>query len=169
MEQNNIERMKRAAKILIDKIDRHNSEYETFKKEFWTPEIRKMVNTIIDHRKIECYKYNIELQNGYSFYTNEFKFCNCNEACYVYMSGKPVCNNYDQCELDRLKYYAERFNDSQKAFQMLQDNADYIIKKITDDYKDITEKQSDELDSVFDLIGIDEPKTRHIKVTVEWI
>ena len=169
MEKNNVERIKRAVEILSDKIDKHNTEYEVFKKEFWTHEVMKMVTTIVDSKGIKYYDYMVELPNGFYFYVDTFRFNNNCETYYVYAPSKPVCGNYDQHELDSLKYCAERFNRSQKAFQMLQDNADYIINKITEEYKEITEKQSDILDEVFDLIGVDEPKTKHIKVTVEWV
>jgi hypothetical protein len=185
MEKRNEERLKRAIADFIKQYKEYNVRVETFMKEFWTPEVNNMYETIVDafKRRNTFYgdKYhnkNINV-NGCEFrpFTNSYSI--------FYVENQPVGYTHSTCAENLIIHYTHNCLENEdinnlsisihdlhscmEMFKILQDNAEDIINIITSLYKEVTEKQSDELDKVFEELGIEEPKTRHIKVTVEWV
>lgn len=80
-----------------------------------------------------------------------------------------VTKTYDKDMINHLNYVIEQYNCTDSELSFIEDFMDVIVSEISDIYKEITEKESDDLDKLLDLINYDVAPTKHLKITVEWI
>ena len=173
MEQKNVERISKAIDLLNAKTNAHNKEVKEFMSEFYNEEMKMIYNTILDAKhclglcgnsvpefKINGYYFKVTT-SGHVLVNNqqiEYTRCNLNKK-----------RSYESGDINQLEWGVADYNNATNAFEILLENVEELICDIVTMYREVSEKQSSRLDKVFEGLGIDEPKTKHIKVTVEWI
>lgn len=173
MEQKNVERISKAIDLLNAKTNAHKKAVHDFMAEFYNEEMKRIYNSILDARgcfglcgrrvpefKINGHCFEITT-SGHVFVDKqqiEYTRCNLNKK-----------SSYENCDINQLEWGAADYNKATNAFGILLENVEELICDIVIMYREVSEKQSSRLDKVFEGLGIDEPKTKHIKVTVEWI
>ena len=173
MEQKNVERISKAIDLLNAKTNAHNKEVKEFMSEFYNEEMQKVYDTILDAK--DCLKLRGSDVPEFKINGHNFKITT---SGHVFVDNQQI--EYTRCQLDKKKSYENGFinqlewgtadyNNAINAFEILLENVEKLICDVVAMYREVSEKQSSRLDKVFEGLGIDEPKTKHIKVTVEWI
>lgn len=158
-----VARMDKAYDMLLEKIGEHNKRYEQFIKEFWTNDVQDMFKIV----KESFGQYVKLFVDDKCVLFNMSSFSIGDDHCWT--TDCIGQNKHDSETISNINYYARKLESGKKVLKMFMDNAEDIIEKITIDYQEIVELQNDRLDKVFDILGADEPKSRHIKVTIEWV
>ena len=178
MEQKMIDKIDKAHTLLEEKIDKFDKEVSQFFNEsFLNKDILQMVSVIDD---ANYWGYNYKMEKGYfgifPNYPNGMprivlkKHESRNSEIIAHFTVyNSYHKEYTEKYIERLKYMATLLNKEYVYFEEVKEKAKDIIEDITNQYKAITEKQSETLDSVFEMLDVDEEPTKHIKVTVEWI
>ena len=89
--------------------------------------------------------------------------------CYGFEIHDIVNKTYDSNMIDKLSNRIEYYKELEQRILFIENNIGEIVSKITDKYKEITEKESDRLDKLLSLIDYDTTPMKHLKITVEWI
>ena len=170
MEQNVIDKLDVAKDLVAKRIDDHNRKVQIFLEEFFTPEMMKIIESVI---KSTSHVISIKLNDTWTIWVNkrEVEFINKDEPNYHKSLGcsKFSTTNVVKVQIDFLQSITKGLQEKEKLFKMLVDNADYIITEITNMYKDINEKCIDKLNWIMETLGEPQDDTKHIKVTVEWV
>ena len=175
MEQKLKDKLDRAIAIYNKKAKEFNTDFARFFNEMLPKDIREMIRTIMDSTN-RTYQYTL---NGKSLYLDGTVGWAACRIC-KYNSDDRICvfdadiidtplRQYNDVTIDGLKRKTEMLTCNQRWFKILQDNACEIVADICQRYKELTEKQSDTLDSIFSMLDAKENPTKHVKVTVEWI
>lgn len=165
MEQKVIEKLDLAVKTLNEKIKIYNEESYIFRSELFTEDVWKMIFTIMDG---DSYLIMDNIGND----SWSLRFCADRDIFFLGRDFKAyeLTNiRHNSHTIDVLKKRTKDYNKSVEALNYLKENAKEIIDWITDNYKAITERQTDELDSILADLDADFEPTKHIKVTVEWV
>lgn len=167
MEKEMMDKIDKIRNDLREKIILHNKRYDEFHKEFFTDDMKKIVKDLLDNGIDIC----CDLNDEYKFRLNSAStlviirekmgdyYLNISEYC-----GK----DYDNASLRQLKNQVEIFNQSEKRLNAFIDNADLVIKFISDKYTGLNNNRADLINEIMDLLDVDEPKEKHVKITVEW-
>lgn len=157
-----------AWELVREKEEKHNAEWNEFIKEWYTPEINEMVNVITD-KTGNWYKNqitdDIKVYLGYNK-VDIFSKHSCVKTRVEKLKPISEYNDYTISEIERHAIIVEQSN---KAMSTLKDHILEVIEDITQQYKNITEGQTDRINGVFKLLDVEEEPIKHIKVTVEWI
>lgn len=174
MEKKIMNKIDETYELLNERIEDINLKFRTLFKELLTPEILNMVCVIRDHNRSN-YMYmfdstkNITIGRQYEgsdkmtcFYT--FGLSN---RCFIMesLNAKTYNNNY----IGYLELMANELGVKENYYVLIINNLKRIIDDITEKYKNISEGQSDRLDSILSRFETNYIPTKHIKVTVEWI
>lgn len=169
MEKEMMDKIDRIRDDLKEKILLHNERWEEFRKEFFTDDIKKIIEDLtangvdISVNLDDEYKIDIDsdlfvvmYSKGKTYYLHLDAYCK--------KSSRDSYNEY----LRKLKIKAECLNRSEKMLNVFIDNADSVIKFISDKYVEINNNRADLINEIVDLLDMDEPKEKHVKITVEW-
>ena len=74
--------------------------------------------------------------------------------CYGFEIHDMVNKTYDSNMIDKLSDRIEYYKELEQRILFIENNIEEIVSKITDKYKEITEKESDRLDKLLSLIDI---------------
>lgn len=169
MEKEMMDKIDKIRDDLRKKIELHNKRYDEFYKEFFTDDIKKIVKDLLDN------KIDIDMNLN-----DEYKLCIkagniviiCDKEREHFLNLDKFCGkngeNYDDESLRKLKIKTEYFNQSEKMLNAFINNADSVIKFISDKYTETNNNRADLINEIMDLLDLDEPKEKHVKITVEW-
>lgn len=163
IDEKTIARIDKAYDMLRKQIEEHNERLNQFKEEFWTKNIQDMFKIV----KESCSKYVTALTEDGKIVFDLSAFSIGDDHCW--MTDCIGSNNHDKETVNNISYYASKLERSKKVLELFMEYAEEIIETIALSYQEIVESQNDKLDKVFEILGVDEPKTKHIKVTVEWV
>ncbi len=167
MEKEMMDKIDKIRNDLREKIILHNERYSEFCKEFFTDDIKKIVKDLLDNGIDVCCDLNDEYKFRLS--TSVTLVIIRDETGEHYLSISEYCGkDYDDASLRQLKNQVEIFNQSEKRLNAFIDNADSVIKFISDKYTEMNNNRADLINEIMDLLDIDEPKEKHVKITVEW-
>lgn len=169
MEKEMMDKINRIRDDLEEKILLHNERWEEFRKEFFTDDIKKIIMDLTDNG-IDIIvdlddEYKIDIHSDFlvamqskrkTYYLHLDKCCT-----------KSSMDSYNEY-LRKLKIKVECLNRSEKMLNLFIDNADLVIKFIADKYVEINNNRADIINEIVDLLDMDEPKEKHVKITVEW-
>lgn len=168
MEKEMMDKIDKIRDDLKEKIVLHNNRYYKFHEEFFTNDIKKIVKDLLDN---EIYIY-CDLNDEYKVHINRGDFVTIYDKTTIgehSLNIDTYCGNgYNDEYLRELKTKVEYFNQSEKRLNALIDNADSVIKFISDKYEEINNNRADIINEIMDLLDVDEPKEKHVKITVEW-
>lgn len=167
MEKEMMDKIDKIRNDLREKIALHNERYDEFHKEFFTDDIKKIVKDLLDNGIDIC----CDLNDEYKFRlgaTGTLVIIR-DETGEHYLNISGYCGkDYDNASLCQLKNQVEIFNQSEKRLNAFIDNADSVIKFISDKYTEMNNNRADLINEIMDLLDVDEPKEKHVKITVEW-
>ena len=168
MEQKLMDKTDKAWVLAEEKIGKHNKEWDEFTKEWHTKEIEEMIRAICDKTK-RVYEHTITpditlyLRPNYIMLSSDLYGDIDN-----HIGTMGFCSHSDGA-INTLKRYADKIQHCDYAMRALREHIPEVIEGITQKYKDITEKQMDEIDNVLEIFNAKEEPIKHIKVTVEWV
>lgn len=167
MEKEMMDKIDKIRNDLKEKIVLHNNRYYKFHEEFFTNDIKKIVKDLLDNNGINIY---CNLNDEYKVYINRGDLVTiCDKTGIHSLDIDTHCGNgYNDESLRELKTKVEYFNQSEKRLNALIDNANSVIKFISDEYEEINNNRADLINEIMDLLDVDEPKEKHVKITVEW-
>lgn len=163
IDEKTITRIDKAYDMLLKQIKEHDERFKQFKEEFWTKDIQNMFKIVRESKG----QHVIILTDDEEIVFNLDSFNIGSDYCW--MTDCIGQNKHDKETIDNISYYASKLECSKKALELFMEYAEEIIETIALSYQEIVESQNDILDKVFEILGADEPKTKHIKVTVEWV
>lgn len=170
MEAEVIERLEKAYDMVREKEIAHNEKWRISKEEWYTPEVREMLETITN----KTHQYMVfGLDDGYEMFID-------NHYIKFYKNrGQTIDLTLDKLLPDRCSHNDETIrlverhvndlNTAEIVFNNLTEKIPEIIKRITEVYKITTENQMSRLDDIFAMLDVDEQPIKHVKVTVEWV
>lgn len=157
-------------------------QYKKFKESFFTKEVCDMINVIVDYRTHQGW---IESGDACTYCIaniseTKFKFrwkeVKIDDTLLSPHDSKTIKHDdhikrksYDDRSLDSIKYHAENYLKERELLELWTDNAAEILNCITSQYNVITNKQINTLNSVMEMLSVEEKPLQKIKITVEYI
>lgn len=169
MEKEMMDKINRIRDDLKRKTELHNERWEEFRKEFFTDDIKKIIKDLTDN-EIDII---VNLNDEYELNIHSDLLVSIHDKRKTYYlhidthCGKSSMDSYNEY-LRKLKIKAEYLNKSEEMLNVFIDNADSVIKFISDRYGEVNNNRVDLINEIVDLLDMDEPKAKHVKITVEW-
>ena len=173
MEQKLKDQLKMAADMLRTQKAEYEAQFEEFIKNMYTPEVKTMLDTIIDASNKSYLFANLTSDGKSLCHQRNYRHPEIRSCGGALHHSFGLYGNFELRYRDRdfeeLESHIKNLRKNQKWFKVLQDKAPEIIQDITQKYKNITETQTDKMDKIFKMLDVEQEPARHIKVTVEWI
>ena len=182
MEQKVMEKLDRTINELRTKQEWHNQKLIEWRNEMFKPEIQDMVKTIVNSTKV-VYRYKIKAGDKSSY--DDIYFNATYEIYFNYVITKKHLETrlaslktvttfatqyaYIDETIEQVKNQAERLQQEEEWLNVLIDKSADILEDITQKYKEVSEKQTDQLDNILSMLDVESEPTKHIKVTIEWV
>ena len=172
MEQKVMEQIDKAYELAESKATALRKRYETLINELFTDEIISMIQLL--------HKYGIKEMDTSGLQWNRIRFARKNNGNTVDAvlwaggSGETPCvdmweKDYSPCGIFHLKEMVRFIQRGEEMVKFFEDNAEELIRFITQKYKYYTEEEMEELAQILSDLDYEEEPIKHIKVTVEWI
>ncbi len=169
MEKKVKDKIEKAGKLLDKQIAINEENKKAIYAELLTPEIKQMLNVIVDSTYCDDYTYRgkdnlfIKIHKGYSIK------CTSGNGRTNDLSRPWYKCEYTDAAIRTIEKASKNVLETSNYIELISKNAKGIIEDITNKYKEITETQADKLDAVLERLGADIKPIKHIKVTVEWV
>lgn len=162
-----------ALEILTKKVEQYNKDATQFINDAFPKEIRRMAKELADANRM-CFKYQIP-DVGW-LWINQYgsvKVRNCGgdvisnfDIPNRYVPEKGVYNNDI---INSINSCTSRLERELNIFNKAKEITPVVIERLTTQYKNTVEYQSNTLDDILTRLGSETETTKHIKVTVEWV
>ena len=162
-----MDKIDKAYDALQEKCKRHNERYDEFKNGFLSESFSQIVKDQIENVGNIIVSY-----DGYNFtiYPDYIRFAKGRihgEDSFYENIG--YSKGYADWCIRYMNSTAHKLNQRTAALDVLESHAEDIVRKITEAYKIHNEACDKELDSLMEMLDMPEEKSKHIKVTVEWV
>lgn len=174
MEKKNMDKIDQIYDIVEKRMNDINSKFDALLKEFLTPEMVSMIEVIRDTTRSN-YQYRFDTNK--KIVIGKCPLTNWAFGCYmngdngnkVFKINRICHTGYDDYAIRCLEEKTDEINEVEEYYKLITINIKDIINNITEQYRVISETQSNKLNKILSNLGTDYTPTKHIKVTVEWV